>query len=115
MIVFQPCIILTNSLVGECEEDDPDPPEVTKHSKHDVAPICPLKIFPVSIPNVASSCQDSSASIYLGNQAGNIFMVEDLLMGAGWRVEHDWFSCQQSCPSECSEEFPQLPVNSVQH
>ena len=85
MIVFQPCIILTNSLVGECEEDDPDPPEVTKHSKHDVAPICRTDIFPVNIPGVASSCQDSSASIYLGNQGGNIFMVEDLLMGAGWR------------------------------
>ena len=71
MIVFQPCIIFTNSLVGECEEDDPDPPEVTKHSKHDVAPICRTDIFPVSIPGVASSCRDSSVSVYQGNQAGN--------------------------------------------
>ena len=77
LVLFIQIVLLVN------EEDDPDPPVVTKHSKHDVAPICPLKIFPVSIPNVASSCQDSSASIYLGNQAGNIFMVEDLLMGVG--------------------------------
>ena len=41
--------------------------------------------FLVSIPTALSSSQDSSASsTYLGNQAGNTFMVEDLWMGAEW-------------------------------
>ena len=39
--------------------------------------------FLVCIPAALGSSQDSSASsIYLGNQAGNIFTVEDLLTGA---------------------------------
>jgi len=40
--------------------------------------------FLVSIPAASSSSQNSSASSkYLGNQAGNIFTVEDLLVGTG--------------------------------
>jgi len=40
---------------------------------------------------ISSSFQDSSASSkYLGNQAGNIFTVEDLLMGAEWWWNTAW-------------------------
>ena len=47
--------------------------------------------FLVSIPTALSSSQDSSASsTYLGNQAGNTFMVEDLLMGAEWWWDTAW-------------------------
>ena len=45
----------------------------------------------VSIPAATSSYQDSSASsTYLGNQAGNILMVEDHLMGAEWWWNLSW-------------------------
>ena len=47
--------------------------------------------FLVTVPAASSSSQDSSASSkYLGNQAGNIFMVEDFLMGAEWWWNRAW-------------------------
>ena len=47
--------------------------------------------FLVCIPAALGSSQDSSASsIYLGNQAGNIFTVEDLLTGAEWWRNKAW-------------------------
>ena len=45
----------------------------------------------VSFPAATSSYQESSASsTYLGNQAGNILMVEDHLMGAEWWWNLSW-------------------------
>ena len=65
---------------GEGERDDPD---LSTARNIKVAPVSRHDYFLNNISAVTTSYQDSSASSnYLGNQAGNIFMVEDLLMGA---------------------------------
>ena len=89
---------------------DPDPPEVTGHSKHDFTPNC---------RNLSS--QYSWRRIFLsrllsfcipGQPGGQHLHGRGPLDGSGLAVEHDWLSCHQSCPSECSDEFPELPATS---
>ena len=70
------------AVAGDGEDDDPDPTDSR------------TEIFRVCVPANATLHQDTSASsTYLGNQAGNIKMVEDILVGrsaaGSWL---DWMS-----------------------